>query len=60
VNQTAQSSGSLVAVSVVNPDGTTSHYSEKASMEAACLNEAKAHFTQANNTPFLTMPLIKS
>jgi len=59
VNQMARSSGSLAAVSMVNPDGTTSHHSKKASMEAACLDEAKAHFMQANNTPFLTMPLIQ-
>ena len=27
-------------------------------MEAACLEEARARFTQANDTPFLTAPLI--
>jgi len=27
-------------------------------MEAACLEEAKARFTQANDTPFLTPPLL--
>jgi len=48
-----------VAVSVVNPDGTTSHHSKKASTEAACLDKARAHFTQANNIPFLTTPLIQ-
>jgi len=59
VNQTAESSGGLAAVSMVNPDGTTSHHSEKASMEAACLDKAKARFTQADNPPFLTTPLIQ-
>jgi len=28
-------------------------------MEAACLEEAQARFTQANDTPFLTAPLIE-
>jgi len=28
-------------------------------MEAACLEEARAHFTQANDTPFLTSPLVE-
>jgi len=28
-------------------------------MEAACLEEARACFTQANDTPFLTTPLIE-
>jgi len=54
----AQLSGSLLAVSVVNPNGTISHHSNKAVMEAACLEEAKACFTQANDTPFLLPPLI--
>jgi len=28
-------------------------------MEAACLKEARAHFTQANDTPFLTSLLVE-
>jgi len=28
-------------------------------MESACLEEACTQFTQANNTPFLTTPLIE-
>jgi len=28
-------------------------------MEAACLEEARACFMQANNTPFLTVPLLQ-
>jgi len=51
VNQMARSSGSILAVSMVNPNGTISHHSNKVAMEAACLEEAKAHFMQANNTP---------
>jgi len=43
---------------MVHPDGTVSHHSDTASMETACLDKAWARFTQANNTPFLTPPLI--
>jgi len=43
---------------MVNPNGTISHHSNKVAMEAGCLEEAKAHFMQANNTPFLVPPLI--
>jgi len=32
---------------------------KKNSMEAACLEEARAHFTQANDTPFLTSLLVE-
>jgi len=34
----------------------TQHY-QKEAIEKACLNEAKAWFTQANDTPFLSEPL---
>jgi len=55
----ANTTGSLSAVSITHPDGMISHHSEKNSMEAACLEEAHAHFTQANDTPFLITPLIE-
>jgi len=58
VNNTARGTGGLAAVTVAHPDGTLSHYSDKANMEAACLEEARARFTQANDTPFLTEPLL--
>ncbi len=58
VNQTAQPSGGLSTVSIANPDGTITNYSEKAAMETVCLAEAKARFTQSNDTPFLMEPLI--
>jgi len=57
-NHLARTLGRLSAVSVVHPDSTVSHHSDKVSMETACLTKAQARFTQANNTPFLTPPLL--
>jgi len=41
-NQMAKVTGSLAAVSVTHPDGTITHHSDKNSMEASCLEEARA------------------
>ena len=57
-NSTARTSGGLSAISVKHPDGTTIHHTDKATMEEACLAEACSRFTQANDTPFLTPPLL--
>jgi len=51
-------SDSLLAISIAHPNGTVTHHSDKISMEAACLKEAQAHFTQAFDTCFLAPPLI--
>ncbi len=55
----ARTSDSLLVVSIAHLDGTTTHHSEKNSMEAAFLEEARACFTQASNTPFLTPLLVE-
>jgi len=57
MNNTACNSGGLSAISVKHPDSTITHHTDKATMEEACLEEAHLHFTQANDTPFLTPPL---
>jgi len=59
INQMASTTSGLPVFSVANPDGTISHHLEKNPMESACLEEAHARFTQANNTPFLTTLLIE-
>jgi len=50
--------GGLVKVTTTNNDGqVTQHYS-KEGIKAACLEEARARFTQANKTSFLKEPLL--
>jgi len=56
-NQSNQISGRLLADSIAHPNSTMTQHVDKPSMEAACLEEAHARFTQANNTPFLIFDL---
>jgi len=52
-NQALQEGGGLAKVTTTNDEGqVTQHYS-KTAIEAVCLQEVKARFTQANETPFL-------
>jgi len=55
-NQTTCISGRLMAVSVTHLDDTITQHDNK-TMEVAYLEEAQAHFTQANDMPFLQPPL---
>jgi len=57
-NQTMRTTRGLSAISIAHPDGSITHQANKTSMEEACLEEAWACFTQANDTPFLTTPLV--
>jgi len=59
-NQTTSTSGGLLVVSIAHPDSTITYHADKTSIKAACLEEAWACFTQANDTPFLTPPLVNA
>jgi len=58
INKTACTSEGLSAVRIAQLDGTITQHADKATIEVACLDEAQAHFTQVNNTPFLTLLLV--
>jgi len=53
-----QGSGSLSKVTTTANTGEKEHHYSKENIEVACLAEARDQFTQANDTTFLTDPLL--
>jgi len=47
-----------LVIALETPSGPRMEHYQKADLEQACLTEASRRFTQANNTPLLTPPLI--
>jgi len=49
--------GGLAKVTTMNERGDKEHHYSKDNIKRECLEEARARFTQANDTPFLSKPL---
>jgi len=57
-NHSMREGGGLAKVTTTNNDGQVIQHYSKAGIEGVCLEEAKARFTQANDTPFPQEPFL--
>jgi len=46
-------------VTVTNCQGQQIEWNKKSEVEKACMEENETQFQQANNTPFMTLPLVE-
>ena len=51
-------SGGVTKVAVKQPDDTTHEYTTKEAIEQACIDENQKKFSQTNDTPCMTRPLV--